>query len=732
MTPLEELDLILKLIRKYDLPLSPILEYAVTEKKEENTANLPKEVTDVENISETSVFGVEAEPSNTNIVDFNIPENADTTTRNKYLMQFCYGILSEFEGALDDREKNICKRLLVENRKRRASEEYHITDERVRQIFVKSINKISEAHNAAMQELEALRQENEDLTRRNCLLEEEMKKSSNFDKVLSLQELEDSLCYNAKRLLVKPNSEIPFSNRTTNILRAAKVVYFKDIPQLSLEEVQKLRNCGRKTITELREFMGQYSLDFGMTYENIVSCLSKFVDSDFDSSLLAHYNSRNYWKKANTSDESIQEDNPKKVEGSEEDEEPVVPNKEEVEHVFLSSKDAIDGTSKLSICSENRSGKPWSSEEEALITDYYNQGQSFYAIAKAVGRTEVAVMSRLGMLGVIDYSYGQEYKPKEDDVSCMTDRNDEETEFNGTELAERYYYPLQDNLFWDENTKQVYEMYLADNYDLILNHLIFNLNELNELEAKAEGLSDDDKEDLYSTYWHDNHINIIARIKPNTEGYEALKLDSGTGIQEIVYEPGKYTSIKYIEDEKEIFIDYNGSVYDSFEQIAATTNIEVARYHKFFEAPRYITKEYIRLGMIEIKRVYKGAVKKVTIYADSELGQVIKNNSEEVWMLDLNVIVTKTLTDEDNTYPFKVYFCNGVKADDGDMETVREKSLVLQNQLKERINKLHASLKKNKERIRYERQFKEIISSLFVFADKVAEGKDSKQDNEEL
>ena len=35
MTPVEELDLLLELIRKYHLPLSPILEYAVKEKKEE-------------------------------------------------------------------------------------------------------------------------------------------------------------------------------------------------------------------------------------------------------------------------------------------------------------------------------------------------------------------------------------------------------------------------------------------------------------------------------------------------------------------------------------------------------------------------------------------------------------------------------------------------------------------------------------------------------------------------
>ena len=68
------------------------------------------------------------------------------------------------------------------------------------------------------------------------------------------------------------------------------------------------------------------------------------------------------------------------------------------------------------INSENRSGKPWSSEEEKLISIFYSEGQSFSEIAKAIGRTEVAVMSRLGMLGLIDYSYGQENKPIENET----------------------------------------------------------------------------------------------------------------------------------------------------------------------------------------------------------------------------------------------------------------------------------------------------------------------------
>jgi RNA polymerase primary sigma factor len=89
---------------------------------------------------------------------------------------------------------------------------------------------------------------------------------------------------------------------------------------------------------------------------------------------------------------------------------------DEIEHVFLNSRGKVIGKLMFPINSENRSGKPWSSEEEKLISIFYSEGQSFSEIAKAIGRTEVAVMSRLGMLGLIDYSYGQEYKPKENET----------------------------------------------------------------------------------------------------------------------------------------------------------------------------------------------------------------------------------------------------------------------------------------------------------------------------
>ena len=61
---------------------------------------------------------------------------------------------------------------------------------------------------------------------------------------------------------------------------------------------------------------------------------------------------------------------------------------------------------------ESRRGKSWTDEEEAQIKKYFLQGMNFQTIAEIVGRTEVAVMSRLGKMGLIDYTFGQKEEPK--------------------------------------------------------------------------------------------------------------------------------------------------------------------------------------------------------------------------------------------------------------------------------------------------------------------------------
>lgn len=87
----------------------------------------------------------------------------------------------------------------------------------------------------------------------------------------------------------------------------------------------------------------------------------------------------------------------------------------EIENVYLDSHGKTD-SSRVSIpdiipekdfVKEDRKGKPWTQNEEELITLYFNQGKDAATIADIVGRTEVSIKMRLAKLGLIEYTYKQ-------------------------------------------------------------------------------------------------------------------------------------------------------------------------------------------------------------------------------------------------------------------------------------------------------------------------------------
>ena len=84
-----------------------------------------------------------------------------------------------------------------------------------------------------------------------------------------------------------------------------------------------------------------------------------------------------------------------------------------VEHVYLDERGkVIENKTEIAPDKDNgmesRRGKTWTEDEEDLIKRYYQQGKDFITIASLVGRTEIAIKSRLAKLGLIDYTYGQE------------------------------------------------------------------------------------------------------------------------------------------------------------------------------------------------------------------------------------------------------------------------------------------------------------------------------------
>ena len=165
---------------------------------------------------------------------------------------------------------------------------------------------------------------------------------------------------------------------------------------------------------------GDLSLSFAFTYENFLAEVKIALMSENDSMELID--------KINTAIEILhgkivqyaipefeeiidftdatQEQETASVEKSEEN------NIFEVEHVFLdSSGNVVDTVISNQLHTpakeekESRKGKTWTKEEEELITRYYQQGKDTATIAELVGRTDIAIKSRLAKLGLIEYTY---------------------------------------------------------------------------------------------------------------------------------------------------------------------------------------------------------------------------------------------------------------------------------------------------------------------------------------
>lgn len=112
-----------------------------------------------------------------------------------------------------------------------------------------------------------------------------------------------------------------------------------------------------------------------------------------------------------------------------------------VEHVYLDERGKVIETAtevapEQDNGTESRRGKTWTEDEENLIRQYYRQGKDFITIASLIGRTEVAIKSRLAKLGLIDYTYGQE-----NDVSTQAPQGaksqTEESDFVIENLSDR-------------------------------------------------------------------------------------------------------------------------------------------------------------------------------------------------------------------------------------------------------------------------------------------------------
>ncbi len=311
MTSKEELELILKLIRKYELPLSPILEYAVKEKMEEYPET---DATTFDEVVE-SVSSI---------------EDVETTTVND----------KEEESYFDEEETSSLD-YIIDNKQNRCS----IIDNRGERVF----------------------SSDGELIRLNKIFYK-INYTDSFVSMIIIQE--DSMGkFSYGRRILSIHSRSPLYGRLD------KQNYLKQFKAVKYDE-----DCDEYYIQVDDRWYGSsgYYADLNENEKNNNLDAKSFLEPQTSSSV------------EEKSSDVMQ-----------------------VEHVFLDSRGKVIEkitSSQLDISSEDRRGKSWTKEEEELIARYFQQGMNTATIAQNLGRTEVAIKSRLAKLGLIDYTYGQEDK----------------------------------------------------------------------------------------------------------------------------------------------------------------------------------------------------------------------------------------------------------------------------------------------------------------------------------
>ena len=293
MTPLEELNIILQLISKYSLPLSPILEYAINEKKESFSAQMQEK---------DSIANMKEEQND---------KFADVLNLNSFnlsIMRFCSEVVSMFKEHLTDRDSDICLSLLSGGGKKELASKYNLTQERIRQIFIESLKTIKTYVDSLLNNLNNLKNINKGLENKIYLLTSDSNKEK-VDNVQSIINKEKKLCEYAKSLLNCDVGLLKLSVRTQNVLKRAEITNFKEIPQLTSAQILKFRGGGLKTQNELKFFLINFGLDFGLSYEEIVDRLLEYTNADFPRGYFVLNNSDNITSiyRNKTKDESHRE-----------------------------------------------------------------------------------------------------------------------------------------------------------------------------------------------------------------------------------------------------------------------------------------------------------------------------------------------------------------------------------------------------------------------------------------
>ena len=257
MSELEEIKGVMSLLRKYNLPISPILEYAIQEKIDslsidsESSEPASSSVADVETMTE-GIIPLEShfasEISNEEISLHNCEKLIP------YLRQLALSVIGSFPIS---RDNEVLSSFLNGETINALTEKNNISSERVRQILQRSISNLSHFR---VETSEIVAEKNKELATLKMALGKQTEviqelKSEINDKKKKLQNV-PAEAYSA----AIPDLDIPV--RLKNAMRANHIETVYELSRLSIGEFLQLKKAGRKSLSDAQTLLAKYNLEF--------------------------------------------------------------------------------------------------------------------------------------------------------------------------------------------------------------------------------------------------------------------------------------------------------------------------------------------------------------------------------------------------------------------------------------------------------------------------------------
>lgn len=378
---------------------------------------------------------------------------------------------------------------------------------------------------------------------------------SEYEKILSKKEVEKSV------VSIRTDDELisQFQYLNEDVQFALNIVYFTFLKKYRNERGMFKELC--PTVYDLFDKivnnpikLGEIAPSFAFVYENFlldvkVALLSEdgsveLIDKIGEAIEILHGNN------SQDKEENLPEVAPAEIADTSFDD-------LKVEHVYLDEREkgietATEVAPEQDNGTESRRGKTWTEDEENLIRLYYQQGKDFITIASLIGRTEVAIKSRLAKLGLIDYTYGQE-----NDVPAQAfqgaNRQTDESDFVIKNLSDRA-------TIFDQDGKP---MFITDGKLKYLRNKLYRLNLKREC-FTLKGMS------FNGSVWIKGTKKIVAY--PQTELYQLIinATDYCDAVEDIVDSPVfEDCKLKF----RDVWYTYNGnSITDTSKKDTETDN----------------------------------------------------------------------------------------------------------------------------------------------------------------